>query len=276
MNTIYTLDKVNSDGNTPFMEVLARGHKTMALKLIKFRPDVTIKNETNETATNLITNLLRQNRTDRNANLLGVFAMFQLMEKKEKDENNESDWVSLIYNMDPKYLNYTKKQTCDEPQKSNRIDKVNSDDGNTLFMLALNNGNTNRALELKEFNPDVTIKNKKNQTATDLIIRLLKWNKSNHHTNLLGIFAVSQLIQKGVEQVELKRLIDKMDKNLFIRIHVPTKVPYKCLICSEHCWGNNPLAVVPCGHVACSECLRNVNFCFVCREPIESKLKVYV
>lgn len=72
-------------------------------------------------------------------------------------------------------------------------------------------------------------------------------------------------VNQNIKSAERKLEICKHNINIY-------KDKQECSICTDK---NISIALIPCGHTYCVDCIRNSPTCFICRKQIYSFLKIY-
>jgi hypothetical protein len=121
--------------------------------------------------------------------------------------------------------------------------------------------------------------NFRSKNEKKIILEILKKNSLNELKSLTESIQFMNTRQL-VEKKRLDDLINQQDEILNkqdeILNSIKSKIKkenskYECNICFEN---EIEYVCVPCGHTFCSKCL-NGNECYICRSPIQSKVKLY-
>lgn len=114
--------------------------------------------------------------------------------------------------------------------------------------------------------------NFRSKNEKKIILEILKKNSLNELKDLtesIQFMNTRQLLEKK----KLEDLINQQEQ-IFSSIKSRIKKEnskFECNICFEN---DIEYVCVPCGHTFCSKCL-NGKECYICRSPIESKVKLY-
>lgn len=105
-----------------------------------------------------------------------------------------------------------------------------------------------------------------------IILEILKKNSLNELKSLtesIQFINTRQLLEK-------KKLDDLIDQQEQIFSAIKSRIKkenskFECNICFEN---DIEYVCIPCGHTFCSKCLNGME-CYICRSPIQSKIKLY-
>ena len=136
------------------------------------------------------------------------------------------------------------------------------------------NNNQKKILGLTEIeNYNIAVNSNVN---TEQLYRSLSQDKINLLESLDGTInnLNSKRIIKEKYLEEVNKKIKTAETKLEICKHNINSYKHKqeCSICNDN---NIDIALVPCGHTYCFNCIRNSPNCFICRQQIHSFLRIY-
>ena len=126
----------------------------------------------------------------------------------------------------------------------------------------------------------IKVVNNKIQNNNDEINKLIKILKKDKQKIIENLSLSIKLIKYNqiIEKKKLDDIICKQQNiinqctNLVRNNNKKLKEKYECGICFDK---HVNVALCPCGHLFCSECISNQPYCYYCRKPIESKLNIF-